>query len=143
MDEPRACIHVAGSRFIVHLNRAALDELMQGFEWLARDQPIGEEVSIHSNASDDLAKADSVVGYLEFNLVERHLHKKAGKNVLKQAADIRRTPHGKYAREYDRMDYFVNVDEIREALQALSPLRPSGNAGAVTIFGNLDIKLMR
>ena len=146
LTQGKSCICAEGGVYRAYLDRNAAVEFLFSLHLFAQgQQQIGEEISIDSRNCGEIRCKGTQIGYVEFNLVHAHKHKKQGKTILKEPKDIRQTPHGKYRPEHDRLDYFISAEEAREAYETVAGFLSdeSSRAGReVALFGNLVIRLV-
>src|SRR4051812_42074295 len=97
----KSSICLEGGQYHAYVDLDGAIGLLYDLHWLAREQILGEEVSISSNELIDLPKQGKPIGYCEFNLTPSYAQKKHGKNILKVGQSIRHKPHGVYSPEGD------------------------------------------
>src|ERR1041385_462421 len=86
-------VYEKNGQYHAYLDLDAAIGLLYSLYWLARDQIVGEEVSILSGQRNDMRQRGKSIGYCEFNLIPTHWQKKQGKHILKETRPVRHTPH--------------------------------------------------
>jgi hypothetical protein len=146
LEEGKSCVCLQNGQYRAYLDRNAALELLFGLHWLAKDQPIGEEVDIWSRDCGELPCKGKPIGLCELHFVEAHTHKKLGKTILKQAQTIRHKPEGHYTEAHNRLDYYVSLEEVRAAYDALIELlnieEDRRSVREVILFGTLIVRLV-
>ena len=142
----KRCVSLEDGKFRVSLDRNAAIELLFSLYAFATTQPLGEEIDIRTS-KDFLAQCKGkTIGFCELNLMPSHVHKKQGKDIMKAPIAIRNKPHGVYTEEHDRLDYFVSVEEISEAYEALSEalsgVARGGRIREAILFGTLFVRIV-
>lgn len=144
--EGKSHVCLSGGKYRVYLDRNAALEILFSLYWFASEQPLGEEIDISSNYDFGRQFGGKKIGLCELNLMPSHMHKKIGKNILKRPQAIRSKPHGVYTEEHDRLDYFVSVEEVIEAYEALSELLSDSSDDkrirVSSLFGTLFFELV-
>jgi hypothetical protein len=146
LTEGKSRVCLEDGQYRVYVDRNAALELLFSLHWLAKEQPIGEEVDIWTRHATGLPCSGKSIGLCELNLVPAHTHKKQGKTILKQAQTIRNKAHGIYTEEHDRLDYFISPEEIQEAYEMLTALLVESQTRKripeVTLFETLTVCLV-
>jgi hypothetical protein len=142
----RNCLRTSGGGYTAYMNHDAVVELEMGLHWLSSSLPYGEDIGITSRHCGELPAPERQIGYCQIQLVEAHLHKKRGRDVLKQAQPLRHQPHGIYRPEYDRLDFYVSAQEVKDAYATVRPLGTENvehRQGRVLLFGVLWVAIVK
>jgi hypothetical protein len=136
LEEGKSCVCLQNGQYRAYLDRNAALELLFGLHWFAKDQPIGEEVDIWSRDCGELPCKGKPIGLCELHLVEGH----------KQAQSIRHKPEGLFTEAHDRLDYYVSLEEVRAAYDALIEFlnieEDRRSVREVILFGTLIVRLI-
>ena len=147
LTEGRSRVCLEAGTYRAYLDHAAALEFLFSLHWFAQQHRMGEEIDIWTRNNAELPRKGQTIGLCEFHLSPNHAQKKRGKNILKQARQTdRNKPHGVYAEERDRLDYFVSPDEVQEAYETLAAFLKDASGPKrlreVTLFGTLVVCLI-